>query len=78
VIYINANDLPWTGSLVESGTPVISISSQEGAIGRLTITKFDWATHKISGTFYLIGYDSYGDPIDIENGVIDNVQWFAL
>lgn len=68
----------WYGTYVESGTPVISINSMSGAIGRLTITKFDWATHRISGTFYLHGYDKYGDYIDVENGVISNVEWFLL
>ncbi|GEM_PF-2263473 len=71
-------DARWYGSFVQSGTPVISINSMSGAVGRLTITNFDWVTHRISGTFYLAGYDKNGDYIDVENGEIDNVQWFML
>jgi hypothetical protein len=71
-------DARWYGAYVESGTPVININSQAGAVGRLSITKFDWATHRISGTFYLSGYDRYGNYINVTNGVINNVQWFEL
>ncbi|HET6402762.1 MAG TPA: DUF6252 family protein [Candidatus Kapabacteria bacterium] len=67
-------------SYTTSGAPTdISISTSSGATGQLTITKFDMATHRMSGTFQFSGPDqSSGRTIQITNGVIDNVQWFVL
>ena len=44
--------------------------------GTLTITKFDAATRRMSGTFSISGISiPGGDSIHVTNGVIDNVQW---
>jgi hypothetical protein len=57
----------------------VSISTTTGATGIITITKFDWITHRMSATFYFTGYDNNtGNPVSIASGVIDNVQWFML
>jgi hypothetical protein len=56
----------------------VSISTATGATGKLTITKYDTANHRISGTFNFSGPDASGKTIQISNGVIDNVQWFVL
>lgn len=47
------------------------------SVGSLTITKFDSATKKISGTFSFTGFDYQGssNKRQITNGVLDNVSY---
>ncbi len=61
------------------GSPDVSISSQTGTTGTLTLTQFDSATHRMSGTFQFSGPDaSTGETVLVLDGTINNVQWFVL
>ena len=69
----------WFGTYASAGAHHASISTTTGAVGRITITKFDWMTHRMSATFYINGHDANsGAPVDVTSGKIDNVQWFLL
>ena len=69
-----------TANYSTSGAPTdVSINTQSGATGQLTITRYDTAARRISGTFYLNGVDAKsGKTVHVANGVIDNVQWSVL
>jgi hypothetical protein len=69
----------WFGQYHSFGAKKAAIITAGGAVGKITITNFDWKTHRMSATFYMTGYDqNTGSLIDVENGKIDNVQWFEL
>lgn len=69
----------WFGQYHSFGAKKAAIITAGGAVGKITITNFDWKTHRMTATFYMKGYDqNTGSLIDVENGKIDNVQWFEL
>jgi hypothetical protein len=74
---LNDYPLPIGGNVIMyAGSFVISTLHKDSP-GELTITKFDRATHRISGTFHLNGPSEDGLNHSVTDGVIDNVQWFV-